>query len=449
MSKSISNAGTLDPAFNKGGVLYFKVPGIFGRPDALLALPDNKILIARGSISESDGFMLGRLLEDGTPDSSFGPSRNGFIKVPVKNMQVTIRSLKLLANGGWLISSDYYVDLDSHGLLIVRMLADGRLDESLNGSGLLFIDSRDLPGLSPDIQVCNTNFNNEPASIMQHKSANATGASVAEQSGGKFLIFADTRMNGKRQGMILRRNADGSSDETFGGGFVIVDLPGIKYEWNQLDGIATQVSGQILVGGTYKPENGSLDERGVFVTRFTSSGQIDMEFNRGLPVVIPNNDRIELRNITVDGKSGRILAVGVAIRERNPNGLIVVLKEDGSYDHSFNKGRPLLSKLGPLGEGWKRGILQPDGAVVVSGYTGRFTFELTAVTARFLKDGGLDGAFNSGQGFAIFDDEKGWEEIADLAQMDDGRIVVCGHFWNTKDSGMNGVDGGWVLRYLA
>lgn len=448
MSKSISNAGTLDPAFNKDGVLYFKIPGIFGRPDALLALPDNKILIARGSISENDGFMLGRLLEDGTPDSSFGPSRNGFIKVPVKNMQVTIRSLKLLANGGWLISSSYYVDLDSHGLLIVRMLADGRLDESLNGSGLLFIDPRDLPGLSPDIQACSTNFNNEPASSMQHKSANATGASVAEQSDGKFLISYGTRMNGKRQGMILRRNADGSSDETFGGGFVIVDLLGVEYEWNQLDGITTQVNGQILVGGTYKPENGSLDARGVFVTCFTSSGQIDMGFNRGLPVVIPNNDRLELRSITVDGKSGRILAVGVGFLERIPNGLIVVLNEDGSYNHSFNEGRPLLSKLGRLGEAWKRGVLQPDGAVVVSGSTGKFTVELTAVTARFLKDGSLDGAFNSGKGFAIFDDERGYEDTADLARMDDGRIVVCGHFWNTEDGG-HGVDGGWVLRYLA
>lgn len=443
------NAGTLDPTFNKTGVLYFPVPAVFGIPDAVLALPDNKSLVAIGSTVLNGPIVVARLNEDGAMDVTFGPTQHGFVEVPIEDTHVDIFGLSLLANGGWLIVGQYSSHDGGGGLLVVRQLQDGQLDKSLNGDGKLFIPYGEFGNSRyTGMKVEASRFKGKKSSNATPQATRDAGMSVIEQSDGKFVLVSNViDAQGKQRGIVLRRNADGSRDETFNGGFAIVELQDVKHEWNSGHGVAVQADGQVLVCGLYVSADDSI---GAYVTCFTSTGSVDKGFNNGLPVTIPNAGWIDLSTITVGASDGRIVAVGNARRGNVRNGLIVVLNKSGSYNLPFNNGQALYSELVPQGQGWRRCALQDNGSIIVTGSTGNgfVAKDMAAVTAHYRSDGSLDPIFNAGKGFTVFDEVQGFESTNDMAVMADGRIVVCGNSWADAEPWPY-IRGGWLLRYSA
>ena len=448
--QEVTASGTLDPDFAERGVLYFPLPEISGYvPSAVLALPENKLLVVIEPLGQGAPITVARLNEGGALDREFGENKYGFVEVFLRNDPIVyVFGLSHLSNGGWLIIGQYISPSDG-GLFIVRQRADGQLEPSFGEGGVLYIDFRDI-GRAED-----TGVTVEPVYRRDENNAKgglqATGKAAVtaiEQADGKIVLVSNVSTEFmKQKGIVLSLNSDGSTNKDFNGGFVIVELPGIAHESNSGSAVAVQTDGKVLVGGNYYDE--SLNTLGAYLTRFDAKGQVDTGFNGGRAVTIPHSGWIAFQSITVRDSDGRIVAVGDARRDRVNNGLIVVLNTGGSFNLVFNDGKPLFSGFIAQGLVWSRGVSQRDGSIIVAGSTGNgfVTESLSAITARYRVDGSLDPTFN-GKGYAVFNEEHVFEGTHDLTVMEDGRIVICGSLFKHAEP-FPVVTGGWVLRYLA
>lgn len=448
--KEVAASGTLDPDFAEHGVLYFPLPEVSGNlPSAVLALPENKLLVVIEPLGQGAPITVARLNEGGALDREFGENKYGFVEVFLSNDPIVyVFGLSHLSDGGWLIIGQY-ISPPEGGLFIVRQRADGQLEQSFGEGGILYIDYRDIGGAE------DTGVTVEPVYRLDENNAEggrqATGKAAVtaiEQADGKIVLVSNVTTGFMNQkGIVLSLNSDGSTNKDFNGGFVIVELPGIAHESNNGSTVAIQADGKVLVGGNYFDEN--QDALGAYLMRFDAKGQVDTGFNGGHVVTIPHSGWIDLRSITVRDSDGRIVAVGDARRDGGSNGLIVVLNTGGSFNLVFNDGKPLFSGFVSQGLSWGRSASQRDGSIIVAGSTGNgfVTESLSAITARYRVDGSLDPAFN-GKGYAVFNEEHVFEGMHDLTVMADGRVVICGSLYKSAEP-WPVVIGGWVLRYLA
>ncbi|MFO3797224.1 MAG: hypothetical protein ACK8QZ_08080, partial [Anaerolineales bacterium] len=398
-----SNAGTLDPSFAENGVLSLPLPRIPGdEARCVLALPENKILVVIPWLG-SGPIAVARLSEAGAFDTSFGDRQLGYVELHFEGIEVGREGLRIgaLADGGCVITGQYDSE-GTRGLIAIRLRQDGNLEQSFGNGGVRLIPEEDFRrGTSNEtmrVAQMTENNGNEPSTVQ----GNSWGA-VAEDSDGKITLASNTfDVTGRQKAVVLRLNADGSTDLSFNGGFAIVELQGVAHLWSSARGIAVQADGKVVVCGQYGDNEGSA----VFVMRFNSQGKVDKDFNSDRPVTITPSEYIDFRSIRVSETA--ILVVGEANRAGVKHGLIVVLNRSGSYNLVFNNGAPLYSNLMPGSSYWRQCALQSNGAVIVTGLGSEIgSRDLSVVTARYRPDGTLDPAFNDGQGFAVFENDIG------------------------------------------
>lgn len=447
-AKVESTAGPFDPIFNGDGILRLPLPEISGfQASAVLTLAAGKLIVVIPLLGQGAGFVVARLNEDASLDKDFDDKKQGFVHVILEQYEdLKIFGISASLNGGWLIFGRSTL-ASVQGMLIVRQLPNGQLDNSLNGTGILHIPDNEFGHSKHDPMQQIIEMNSYSA----NQASGAVVSSLVEQADGKFvLLTSGSDSSGKSKGIVLRRNPDGSRDLTFNGtGFAIVELADVAYESNTAAAVTVQADGHLLVCGHFY--NGR-DDRGAFVTRLDAQGRLDPGFNNGRTITISSKTQIGFNAVTVRESDGAILVAGYAqpgVGESH-QGLMAVLNTSGSYNLVFNRGNPLYSALTPDGSAWYRCAWSANGSIVVAGSTGNGfpTETLTAITARFVADGSLDQTFNEGKGFAIFNGDEGYESIQDMALTEDGRIVLCGALYNIVGSWPD-VTGGWVLRYLA
>lgn len=448
--QGIASPGTLDPTFNKTGVLKFPIPAISGfAPDAVLALPGGKVLAVVSLSGRNAGYAVTLLNADGSLDNSFGANHDGVVVVPLENFEFDhIFGVSPTESGGWVIFAQVSLH-GSHGLMIVRHHEDGRLDVSLNETGILHIPYEDY-GSSGYTGVMVSAARRGDKVAEAGKQASAAGSpSVIVQPDGKLLLVSNVVDEfGKMKGIVLRRNKDGSPDKTFKGrGAAIIELEGFTFDWSSSEGIALQEDGHVLVCGHFNADEGQT----AYVTRLTAAGEVDPGFNGGLAVTVFSPSRITLGAMTVRKSDGRIIAVGRALMTQSEpqKGLIVALNSTGSYNLLFNKGEPLFAGFVAAGLSWRRCVTQANGSVIVSGSTGDgfVKEEMSIVTACYRSDGSLETAFN-GRGFVVFDEALSMEGMTDMSVQGTDRIFVCGNLWKDAEPWPH-INGGVLLCYSA
>jgi uncharacterized delta-60 repeat protein len=214
---------------------------------------------------------------------------------------------------------------------------------------------------------------------------------------------------------ILRFNADGSLDTTFGGsgtGKVITALPG---GYAIPEAIAIQpTDGKIVVEGTA----GS----GLAVARYTTGGTLDTSFGTGGEVITPIGGYGGVHGVSAAAidSLGRIIVGGVvqgnsavpALARYNPN---------GTLDTSFGVGGVQTVSLPPsfpsetFGLGFQS-IGSDAGKIVVS-----MSGNGLALT-RLNPDGSLDGSFGSGG----FYEESRMSYGVGLSIQPDDKLIMAG-----------------------
>src|SRR6185369_4103592 len=119
---------------------------------------------------------------------------------------------------------------------------------------------------------------------------------------------------------------------------------------------------------------------------------------------------------------------GITYNGSNRDFALVRYKPNGSLDTSFNGTGKVTTAIGP-GDDWAEAlVLQPDGKLVVAGYSWNGSdYDLALV--RYDSNGSLDPSFN-GTGKVITAIGPGGDGADALALQADGKLVAAGFSQN-------------------
>ena len=212
------------------------------------------------------------------------------------------------------------------------------------------------------------------------------GFDLTVQSDDKILIAGYSWNGTDYDSSLVRYNADGSIDLTFGGGDGIVTTA-IGAGDDRGRSVALQPDDKILVGG--------YSGNDFAVTRYNSNGTLDVTFGGGAGFVTTaigvGVDSSYDISIQADGK---ILLSGTSNNGTDNDFAVVRYNSDGTLDTSFSANGILTTPIGAANETGRSIAVQSDGKIVVVGDSDNGTDQDVALV-RYNADGSLDGSFDS------------------------------------------------------
>lgn len=229
---------------------------------------------------------------------------------------------------------------------------------------------------------------------------------------------------------LVRLNADGSLDQSFGtGGKVITNIFSLYGGKESIGEILLLPGGKILaIGGSinsFFPGDPNPDPPAIEFARYNSDGSLDTSFGTGGVKSIPYNSGppIGLGSQSIRGASllpdGRFLVLGY-----NPSfsgGYLIRFNPDGTFDGTFGVN-------GVTGNNGSHLTLQPDGKFIVTenvSSPGGFEFY------RYHSDGSLDTSFGvNGRVYTTFPQYRA--SAREVVLKANGEIYAVG---NTEDNG--------------
>ncbi len=358
--------GSLDTAFGSGGTVRQMFAGSAGGDVYTAALQptgtpgDSKILLA-GTNAAQTGMALMRLNANGSLDTTFGSSGQVVTYFPESTNNLEI------ARGIALTSSGQILVVGCHGygsgntVLLARYNANGSLDTTF-GSGGEATTANAVSGVS----------------------------ALAIQPDGKFVVvgaenYTTNAYGPVSEGVVLRYNANGSLDTTFGsGGIVTTLLPfGATPYFTRNTGVAiypnagTANDGRIVVAGWVRTVTAAgYGEQEWAAVRYNPDGSLDSTFGNGVGYEIIPDPKFtypyENANAVAIQADGKPILVGVAGGAGSSAGYSQVarLNVDGSLDSTFGSGGLVATAIGtrtPTASYFYAAALQPDGKILAAG----------------------------------------------------------------------------------
>lgn len=320
--------GTLDATFGTGGVVEMAVSATTEvmLPQRVLIQSDGKILVG-GRTGFPQGTFLVRLNADGTADSSYG--NGGIADLSGISSDYRINDMDLTPDGKVLAAVTRSTNQIFRAL---RVNANGTVDSTFGTGG-----------------------------ILQVTGDTTVAVAIETLPDGKFILV------GSRIDVltVVRANADGSLDTTFGdSGRRLVTWPS-GFSTNQT--VKLDPLGRVVIGATHDI-SGTDDAANFGLVRLTSDGDLDTSFDSdGIVItdVMAGRDDVA-KSIEIDA-DGKIWSIGYADLDPGNNEILVVrYNTDGSIDTSFDSSG-VFSFLG-TGRAAQEAIgsvMQPDGSVVI------------------------------------------------------------------------------------
>lgn len=316
-----------------------------------------------------------------------------------------------------------------------KILAAGYVDPS----GLFdFVVVRYLPDsfLDPDFGV------NGKVRIDINYGSDRCNA-IAIQHDGRILLAGLTQFQSEitfdwvKDFAIVRLNQDGSRDSTFGdAGRVVTDL---GKEEDLANIVLIQEDGKIIAAG----HSSNLITSSFAMVRYESNGNIDHSFgNNG--IVTTNCKDYDIAKAGIIQPDGKILLTGYAGTDSTADFAIVRYKTDGTLDSLFGDNGIVQTDF----PGERRTdyaetlILDPDGKILVGGYSNR-SFDILVskiAVARYNSDGSLDHGFGENGTLVL---PLGTEsEILSMIRQADGK------YWLAGRSNFNNDTQQWILARI-
>ncbi|WP_169432468.1 hypothetical protein [Pseudomonas fluorescens] len=428
MNRNLKNTqpGQPDPDFATGGKLTMPTRELPGNDcSGLMALADNKFLVVNNQ--EGGEFIyVARMTSQGQIDdgSGYGDGNRGVAKIFFPNEYVGVIGLGPLRDGGCLISA-YTL---TRGQILIRLSRSGALVDGFGKGGVLAIS--DL-GIATVGQKWEPKKDSAPRHDLlpdeaSNRTSPATRLSFAEQPDGKIVFASTVESPASSAGVVVRVTPLGGLDKTFNKvGYAIADLGSGLESIGR--GVGSQRGGGLVLFGTFYSDTG----RGAYAVRFHADGTPDKQF-RTLKLPGPT-----IADMSIRERDDLIALVGGSTEGfEEGQGVIIVLNRDGKPNLVFNEGKPLYTKLQPMGEKWERCAFSGvgDSALTVSGTTaGSFLTDKThSVIARLKLTAALDPEFN-GKGWYGFNEPRHLEVTRDMAILPNGDILVSGAFHAGRD----------------
>jgi uncharacterized delta-60 repeat protein len=369
-------AGDLDTTFAGNG----KKRITFGGDDearAVLVQPDGRIVVA-GLGTAARRFCVLRLRANGSLDTTFGTRGKRTINFGGDDEGAFGAALQPDGKIVLVGDSDFRV-------AVARLNPNGSLDNTFSGDG----------------------------KVLFSWGAISRATAVLVLPNGKLVIGGFSGPEGGNV-QLARLNPNGALDTTFGtGGKAAVDFGGDDFG----AALARQANGRILIAG-----RSTL--AGAIVARLLAGGGLDASFGAaGKLSVGPGS----LSAVMVQ-PDRKILVAGNA---SGPATMTVTrLNTNGTPDMTFDGDGTATIDFGNLADAGNDAVLQPDGRIVVAGYT-QATNSPPAV-ARLNGDGSPDATFGGGDGKVTID--FGVATFMNAAALQaNGRILVAGEYSGAND----------------
>jgi uncharacterized delta-60 repeat protein len=382
------------PTFSVGDGIVTTPVGSYDTGRSVAVQLDGKIVVAGSSVIGSNfDFALVRYNADGSLDASFGGG-DGIVTTPVGLLEDEIFSVTVQPDGK-IVVAGYVSNGSDWDFAVVRYNADGSLDASFGGGDGIVTTPI---GSSFD-----------------------QGLSVTVQPDGK-IVAAGFTFGSTSDFALVRYNADGSLDESFGGGDGIVTTT-VGSEGQGLS-VKVQPDGKIVVAG-FSFTGSDWD---FALVRYGADGSLDTSFGGGDGIVTTPVGLSFGQSVTVQ-PNGKIVVAGFSLGSTIA---LVRYNADGTLDESFGGGDGIVkTPVGSEGQGLSVTV-QPDGKIVVAGisFTGSdWDFALV----RYGADGTLDTSFGGGDGIVTTPVGLLNDFGQSVTVQPDGKIVVAGYISNGSD----------------
>jgi uncharacterized delta-60 repeat protein len=376
----LDTGGTIDNTFNIGSGFDF--------PVYTIALqPDNKILVG-GEFTSYSGVTSNRIIrleQNGTIDGTFNIGTGFGTGFSSAVLSIVPQPDGRILVGGYFISYN-----GTSRNQFIRLEQNGTIDGTFN---------------------IGTGFNNTFSVY-----------TIALQPDGKILVGgAFISYNGTSRNRIIRLEKNGTIDGTFniGTGFT-----------NNVQSIALQPDGKILVGGTFTSYNGTTRNR---IIRLNSDLNIIIRYFRKIKdfnnydevpyfaststintayweEVFPfDSTKINPQTIQILNHNG----VKKTSLPLNISDQTIIDINNGTVDNTFNIGTGFTNNVQSI-------ALQPDNKILVGGTFTSYNGTIRNRIIRLNSDGTIDNTFNIGTGFT--------SNVFSIALQPDGKILAGGEF---------------------
>ena len=262
---------------------------------------------------------------------------------------------------------------------------------------------------------------------------------IAVQTDGKIVAAGNTTnvvTNAGRNFCVVRYNADGTLDATFGNGGIVRTAVSASNEDNARS-VAIQSDGKILAAG-YAPNSSRTVD--MAVVRYLPNGALDSGFGGGGKVLVSFGKKVgSSAHAVLVQADGRIVLAG------NSSGKFAVarLSTTGSLDSTFGSGGKATVAPSPSGTSVdvRSATLQTVGSeqrIVVAGNGfSSGDSNLNFMLMRFRPSGAVDTEFGA-NGTVITDFYGYQDKLFDVAVDGANRIVAVGH--TSTSASLSGFD---------
>ena len=385
-------SGVLDPSFGNNGIVTTVISGTYNLGHTAVVQPDGKIIVA-GEAGESSTYKVAvaRYNTDGTLDTSFGNS--GTLLVTVGTARSYARNIAVQPDGKIVIGAYTYDDI-AGDFAVVRLNADGTLDNSFGTNGITIIDNG------------------------SHEVVDA----MTLLSDGKILLAGNNYDNF----LAARFNTDGSLDTSFGTNGWATTVFDSSY--SQVKDATTQNDGKILLSGF--ASDIATGRHSIAIARFNTDGTIDSTFGTSGRVSFNIGSFDDYGAGVAVQTDGKIIIGGYTILDSNFSEYdfaAVRLNSDGTFDNSYGTNGIAITSVIDNGRNYaEQMLMQPDNKVVLMGFVGAGSNDDDMGMVRFDTDGNLDATFGTG-GKVTTDVSGRYDYGKAIAMQPDHKIILTGY----------------------
>ncbi len=324
----------------------------------------------------------------GTLDPSFGD--NGITRTSLNYYGDSARAVIIDQNDHILVAgiSDNGSDYD---FSLARYNQDGSLDKTFNSDGTV---------------------------STQIGSGDDQATAIALQKDGKIIVTGYTSSGEDTDFALARYNEDGSLDQNFGLGGIVV-LP-IGMGNDRAKAVAIQEDGSIVVAGSAGGTTGEV----AVVARFNTTGSVDKSFGHAGLVFAKSDGQTTARDLLIQ-EDDSILVTGEYSNQEGSTLLLMRFLANGTYDESFGTDGSSNTTNIYLSETEGTSLLvQENGTILVAGSADTGDKRDIALF-RFTAQGKYDPSFGT-RGMVRLDINGEADGTSDMVAVEDF-VMVAGY----------------------
>lgn len=332
--------------------------------------------------------VMGSHAQSGELDSSFGD--NGIVLTQVSPVYNFGMATKVQPDGK-IIVAGYSGTPATYQATVLRYDTDGTLDDT---------------------------FGNEGSLVIPIGPAKSYITDIALQDDNKIVLGARTYDNVSGNFALIRLNADGSLDNSFGTDGIVIASSG-----------GNDISSSVLIAEDGKILLAGDSDQNFSVAKFNSDGSLDTSFGtNGWAITIFDESTSIIEQIALQN-DGKIVLGGFAINSVGRYRMAAArINADGSLDTSFGTGGKVSFNVGVDQDFVTAIAIQSDDKILLGGHTyirsnPRLAYDFAVV--RLDTEGNLDSTYGiNGVATAQVVDEANYAN--DMIIQEDDKVILAG-----------------------